>query len=62
MTKIPYTSAICSLIYAMVHTVSYFAHMVGAVKHYMSKLRKEHCVIIKWILYYLKGLKVDLKL
>jgi len=41
--------------YAMVSTRPNIAHVVGAVRSYMNNPRKEHWMIVKWILKYLRG-------
>ena len=56
MSKVPYASAIGSLMYAMVCTRSDIAHLVGVVSKFMSRPRKQHWKVVKWILRYLKGL------
>ena len=55
MSKVPYASAIGSLIYAMVCIRPDIAHAVGVVSRFMSRLGKQHWEAIKWILKYLKG-------
>nr|CAN68815.1 hypothetical protein VITISV_001087 [Vitis vinifera] len=55
MSKMPYASAIGSLMYAMVCTRSDIAHAVGVVSKFMSRPGKQHWEAIKWILRYLKG-------
>jgi len=55
MSKVPYASAVGSLMYAMVCTRPDIAHAVGVVSRYMSKPGKEHWEGVKWILRYLKG-------
>jgi len=55
MCKVPYASAIGSLMYAMVCTRPDIAHAVGVVSRYMNNLGKEHWMAVKWILRYLKG-------
>ncbi|RVX06995.1 Retrovirus-related Pol polyprotein from transposon TNT 1-94 [Vitis vinifera] len=55
MSKVPYTSAIGSLMYAMVCTRSDIAHAVGVVSKFMSRPRKQHWEAVKCILRYLKG-------
>uniref|UniRef100_A0A2N9HDQ7 Reverse transcriptase Ty1/copia-type domain-containing protein n=1 Tax=Fagus sylvatica TaxID=28930 RepID=A0A2N9HDQ7_FAGSY len=54
MSKVSYTSAIGSLMYAMVCTRPDIAHAVGVVSRYMSNPGKQHWEAIKWILRYLK--------
>jgi hypothetical protein len=55
MSKVPYASAIGSLMYTMVCTRPDIAHAVGVVSRYMSNPRKQHWEAVKWILRYLKG-------
>ncbi|RVW23003.1 Retrovirus-related Pol polyprotein from transposon TNT 1-94 [Vitis vinifera] len=55
MSKVPYASAIGSLMYAMVCTRPDIAHAVGVVSRFMSKPGKQHWESVKWILRYLKG-------
>ena len=55
MSKVPYASAIGSLMYAMVCTRLDFAHIVGVISRYMIHPRIEHWNAIKWILRYLRG-------
>ena len=55
MDKVPYASAIGSLMYAMVCTRPDIAHAVGVVSRYMSNPGKQHWEAVKWILRYLRG-------
>ena len=55
MSKVPYASAIGSLMYAMVCTRPDIAHVVGVVSRFMSRPGKQHWEVVKWILRYLKG-------
>ena len=55
MSKVPYASAIGSLMYAMVCIRLDIAHAVGVVSRFMSKPGKQHWEAVKWILSYLKG-------
>ena len=55
MSKVPYSSAVGSLMYAMVCTRPDIAHAVGAVSRFMSDPGKEHWQAVKWILRYLRG-------
>jgi len=57
MSKIPYASAVGSLMYAMVCTRPDIAHAVGVVSRYMKNLGKEHWMVVKWIIRYLRGTK-----
>ncbi|CAL5439703.1 unnamed protein product [Camellia sinensis] len=55
MEAIPYSSAVGSLMYAMVSTRPDIAHAVGVVSRFLSNPGKEHWEAVKWILRYLKG-------
>ena len=55
MSKVPYASAIDSLMYAMVCTGPDIAHAVGVVSRFMSRPGKQHWEAVKQILRYLKG-------
>jgi hypothetical protein len=55
MSKVPYSSTIGSLMYAMVCIRPNIAHKVGFVCRYMNNLGKEHWEVVKWILGYLRG-------
>ena len=55
MSKVPYSSAVESLMQTMVYTRSYIAHVVGVVSRYMNNPGKEHWMALKWILRYLRG-------
>ena len=55
MSKVPYASAVGSLMYAMVCTRLDIAHEVGVVSRYMNNLGKEDWMEMKWILIYLRG-------
>ena len=55
MSKVPYASAVGSLMYAMVCTRPNIAHTVGVFSRYMRHLGIEHCNAVKWILKYLRG-------
>ncbi|BBH04062.1 Toll-Interleukin-Resistance domain family protein [Prunus dulcis] len=55
MAKVPYASAIGSLMYAMVCTRPDIGHAVGVVSRFMSNPGKAHWEAVKWILRYLQG-------
>ena len=55
MSKVPYASAVGSLMYAMVCTRLDIAHAVGVVSRYMSHPGIEHWNAVKWILRYSRG-------
>eukprot|EP00253_Pinus_taeda_P003627 PITA_03627 len=47
MSRVPYASAVSSLMYAMVYTRPDIAHAVGVLSRFMSKLGKEHWTTVK---------------
>ena len=55
ISKVPYTSTIGSLMYAIVCTRLDITHAVGVVSRFMSRHGKQHWEAVKWILRYLKG-------
>uniref|UniRef100_A0A3Q7IFR9 Reverse transcriptase Ty1/copia-type domain-containing protein n=1 Tax=Solanum lycopersicum TaxID=4081 RepID=A0A3Q7IFR9_SOLLC len=55
MSSIPYSSAVGSLMYAMICTRPDIAHVVGIVRRFLSNLLKKHWDALKWILRYLRG-------
>lgn len=55
MEKVPYASAVGSLMYDMVCTRPDLAHAVGVVNRFLSNPGKEHWATVKWILRYLRG-------
>lgn len=55
MNKVPYASAVGSLMYAMVCTRSDITHVVGVISRFLSSPDKEHWNAMKWILRYLRG-------
>ena len=55
MRKVPYASAVGSLMYAIVCTRYDIAHAVGVVSRFLSNPDKEHWVVVKWILKYLRS-------
>ncbi|XP_057541678.1 secreted RxLR effector protein 161-like [Amaranthus tricolor] len=55
MSRVPYASAVGSLMYAMVCTRSDLAHAVSVVSRFMSQPGKEHWQAVKRIFRYLKG-------
>jgi hypothetical protein len=55
MSRVPYVSAVGSLMYAMVYTRLDIAHAVGVLSRYMSKPGKEHWTIVKRVFRYLRG-------
>jgi hypothetical protein len=59
MPRVPYSSTIGSLMYAMVYKRPDIAHAMGVVSRYMNNPGKEHWEEVKWILKYLKGIAID---
>ena len=56
MSRVPYASAVGSLIYAMVCNRPDIAHVVGVLSRFMSNLGKEHWIIVKQVFKYLCGI------
>ncbi|CAL9012342.1 unnamed protein product [Prunus brigantina] len=55
MAMVPYSSAVGSLMYAMICTRPDITHAVGVVSRFLSKPSREHWNAVKWILRYLRG-------
>ena len=55
MSKVPYSSAVGNLIYAMVCTRPEISHAVAVVSRYMNNPGKENWKEVQWILKYLRG-------
>ena len=55
MKKVPYASAVGSLMYAMVCTRPDISHAVSVVSRFLSNPGREHWNAVKWILRYLHG-------
>ncbi|GLT38191.1 hypothetical protein SLA2020_124550 [Shorea laevis] len=55
MQRVPYASAVGSLMYAMVCTRPDIAHAVGLVSCFLSNPGREHWNAVKWIMRYLQG-------
>ena len=55
MTKIPYASAVGSLMYAMIATRPDIAFAIGVVSRYMANPGKKHWEAVKGVMRYLKG-------
>lgn len=61
MDDVPYSSAVGSLMYAMVGSRPELAYAVGLVCRYMGKPGKDHWLAVKWIMQYIRGaLKTNL--
>eukprot|EP00253_Pinus_taeda_P005657 PITA_05657 len=55
MSCVPYTSAVGSLMYAMVCTRPNITHAMGVLSKFMSKPGKEHWTAVKRVFRYLRG-------
>ncbi|GLT83465.1 hypothetical protein SLE2022_017530 [Rubroshorea leprosula] len=55
MSRVPYSSVVGSMMYAMVCTQRHISHAISVVSRYMSNPGKEHWTVVKWVLRYLKG-------
>ena len=55
MAKVPYSSVVGSLMYAMICTRPDIAFAVGVVSRYMSNPGKKHWEVVKGIMRYLNG-------
>ena len=55
MSRVPYSNAVGSLMYAMVCTRPDIAHAVSVVSCYMANPGKSRWQAVKWILRYLRG-------
>jgi len=61
MTRVPYASAVGSLIYAMVCTRPDLSQTISMVSKYMHDPCRGHWEAVKWILRYIKGtIDIDL--
>jgi len=56
MTRVPYASAVGSLMYAMVCTRPDFSQAVSMISRYMHDPGKGHWEAKKWVLRYIKGI------
>ncbi|KAL5573432.1 hypothetical protein UlMin_023029 [Ulmus minor] len=55
MEKIPYSSAVGSVMFTMVSTRPDISHTISILNKFMSNPRKENWVGMKWLLRYLKS-------
>ncbi|GJX81204.1 putative RNA-directed DNA polymerase [Tanacetum coccineum] len=55
MDRVPYASAVGSLMYVMACTRQDLAHAVGVVSRFLSNPGKKHWEAVKWIFRYLRG-------
>ncbi|KAJ8498998.1 hypothetical protein OPV22_009550 [Ensete ventricosum] len=53
--KVPYASAVRSLMYAMVYTRPDIAYAMGIASRFIANPGKEHWAVVKWIFRYLRG-------
>jgi hypothetical protein len=56
MSKVPYSSVVGSLMYAMVCSRPDLAHAMSVVSRYMANPGKEHWNAVQWIFRYLRGI------
>lgn len=47
MKRVPYASAITSLMYVIICTIPYIVYPMGVVRRLCTNLRKEHWAIVK---------------
>ncbi len=57
MSRVPYSSAVGSIMYAMVCTCTDISQVVSIVSRYMANPSKVHSRIVKGIIRYLRGTK-----
>jgi len=55
MSRVPYASAVGSLMYAMVCTMPDLAYVISTISWFMSNSKKQHWEVVKWVLQYLRG-------
>jgi hypothetical protein len=55
MSKVPYSSAIRSLMYDMICSRPDLSYAMSLVSRYMTNPGKEHWTAVKWIFRYLRG-------
>jgi hypothetical protein len=55
MSKVPYSSVVGSLMYAMVCSRPDLSHAISVVSRYMANPGREHWKAVQWILRYLRG-------
>jgi hypothetical protein len=59
ISRVPYSSAVDSLMYALVFTRPDIAHAVGVIRRYMNNPSKENWEELKCIIRYLRGTSTD---
>ena len=57
MKSVPYASVIVSLIYSIIATLHYIAHVVGVVSRFMHNPGQSHWNAVKHVFKYLVGKK-----
>ena len=55
VSRVPYASAVGSIMYVIVCTRPDLAYTVSAVSRFMSNPKKQHWEAVKWVLRYLQG-------
>ena len=55
MSRVPYSSAVGSLMYVMICSRPDLAYAMNLVSRYMSNLGKEYWKIVQWVFKYLRG-------
>jgi hypothetical protein len=55
MSRVPYSSAVGSIMYAMVCTCTDISQVVSIVSRYMANPNNVHWQSVKWIVRYLRG-------
>jgi len=61
MTRVPYVSAVGSLMYAMVYTRPDLSQAASMISRYMHDPGTGHWEAVKWVLWYIKG-TIDVRL
>ena len=56
MSRVPYSSAVGSLMYAMVCSRPDLAYAMSLVSRYMSNPGREHWKAVQWVFRYLRGI------
>jgi len=55
MSYIPYASVFSSLMYEMVYSIPNITHVVVVLNNFISKLGKDHLIVVKLVFKYLRG-------
>ena len=55
MSRVPYSSAVGSLMYVMVCSRPDLSYAMSLVSRYMANPGKKHCKAVQWIFRYLRG-------